>query len=79
LYIISNTEREREEEEEEEEEEKRFLIAIRSSHQAHSQSTNQIKGNYRKEKIERKRKKEKEDASLRNPAIDFCFVFDTYC
>jgi hypothetical protein len=33
-------------------EEKRFLIAIRSFHQAQSQSTNQIKGNYRKEMIE---------------------------
>jgi hypothetical protein len=45
--------------EEEEEEEKRFLIAIRSFHQAQFQSTNQIKGNYRKEKIERERKKKK--------------------
>jgi hypothetical protein len=62
LSVCCNTERERE---------KRFLIAIRSFYQAQSQLTNQIKGNYRKEKIERE--KEKEDASLRNPAIGLLF------
>lgn len=85
LYIINNTrtrkkdrrlERERECEKEEEDK-KRFLIAIRSFHQTQSQSTNQIKGNYRKRTIWQEKKKE--DASLRNPAIDFCSVFDTYC
>ena len=34
----------------------------------------------RNEKIELERKEEeKDDASLRNPVIDFCFIFDTYC
>ena len=34
----------------------------------------------RNEKIELERKEEeKDDTSLRNPVIDFCFIFDTYC
>jgi hypothetical protein len=40
-------------------EEKRFLIAIRSFHQAQSQSTNQIKGNYRKKEDRAKEKKKR--------------------
>ena len=55
LHIISHAGREKAGEKRREEKKKRVLIAIRSSHRAQSQSTNQIKGNYRQAKIERTR------------------------